>query len=106
MFNFIDIYIFIPVSGCVGRGPRALLCPGTYNAVKTALPRRCGRQTTRANHPTETPKLYWRISLYNPFLDHLITELESCLLKSENSFHAQHLLPRAVKELKIKSLNI
>jgi hypothetical protein len=25
MFNFIDIYIFIPVSGCVGRGFHALL---------------------------------------------------------------------------------
>jgi len=24
MFNFIDIYIFIPVSGCIG----VLLCPG------------------------------------------------------------------------------
>jgi len=36
MFNFIDIYSFIPVSGCAGRSPRALLCPGAYN-VKTAL---------------------------------------------------------------------
>jgi len=27
MFNFIDIYSFIPVSGCVGMGPSALLCP-------------------------------------------------------------------------------
>jgi hypothetical protein len=23
--------------GCVGRGPSALLCPGAYNSVKTAL---------------------------------------------------------------------
>ena len=38
MFNFIDIYIFNPVSGCVGRDHHALLCPGAYNAVKTALP--------------------------------------------------------------------
>ena len=30
-------FIFIPVSGCVGRGPSALLCPGPYYAVKTAL---------------------------------------------------------------------
>jgi len=39
MFHFIDNYSFIPVSGCVGtcRGPRALLCPGVYNAVKTDL---------------------------------------------------------------------
>ena len=37
MLNFINIYSFIPVSGCVGMGPSALLCPGVYNAVKTAL---------------------------------------------------------------------
>jgi hypothetical protein len=37
MFNFIDIYSFISVSGCVGRGPSALLCPWAYNFVKTAL---------------------------------------------------------------------
>ena len=35
----LTIYICIPVSGCVGRGPSALLCPGAYNAVKTALAR-------------------------------------------------------------------
>ena len=44
MFNFLStIYIFIPVSGCVGRGLRALLCPGSYNAVKIALARRLGK---------------------------------------------------------------
>jgi len=38
MFNSMDnIYISIPVSGCVGRGPSVLLCPGGYNTVKTAL---------------------------------------------------------------------
>ena len=37
MFNFIDIYIFISVSGCEGRDPSALLCPGAYYAVKKAL---------------------------------------------------------------------
>jgi len=26
MFNFIDIYIFIPMSGWVGRDPSALYC--------------------------------------------------------------------------------
>ena len=29
--------MFIPVGGCVGRGPRALFCPVAYNAVKMAL---------------------------------------------------------------------
>ena len=37
MFNFIDIYNCIPVSGRVGMGPSALLYPGVYDAVKTAL---------------------------------------------------------------------
>ena len=30
-------YIFIPVSGCVGRGSQCIVFPGAYNAVKTAL---------------------------------------------------------------------
>jgi hypothetical protein len=37
MFNFIDHLHFIPVSGCVGMGPSALICPGAYDAVTTAL---------------------------------------------------------------------
>jgi hypothetical protein len=37
MFNFIYIYSFIPLSGCVGMGPSALLCPGPRDAVKSAL---------------------------------------------------------------------
>jgi len=37
MVNFIDIYSFIHVSGCVFMGSSALLWPGAYNAVKTAL---------------------------------------------------------------------
>jgi len=44
MFNFIDNYSFIPVSGCVGRDPSALPCPGAYNAVKTVL--------SMVNYPT------------------------------------------------------
>jgi len=61
--------------------------------------RRCGIQTTRANRPAEAPTQNWRISLYYPYLDHLITELESRLLKSENRFHAQHLLLHAVDKI-------
>jgi len=37
MFNFIDIYSFIPESGCVGMGTSVLLYPWAFNAVKTAL---------------------------------------------------------------------
>jgi hypothetical protein len=67
--------------------------------ISESIPRRCSRQTTRANHPAETPKKYCRISLYYPFLDHLITELASRLLKSGNRFHAQYILPRAVSKI-------
>ena len=63
------------------------------------MPRRCGRQTTRDNHPAETPKTvlanFFVLSIFGQF-DY---ELESRLLKSENRFHAQHLLPRAVDKL-------
>ena len=37
MFNSIDMYSFIPVSGCVGMGTSTLLYTGAYNAVKMAL---------------------------------------------------------------------
>ena len=37
MFNFIDIYSFIPVSGCVGMIPSSLLFPGACDALKTSL---------------------------------------------------------------------
>jgi hypothetical protein len=37
MFNFFDIYSFIPASGCVGMGPSVQLCLGASNPVKTAL---------------------------------------------------------------------
>ena len=61
------------------------------------MPRRCGRQTTRANHPADTPKQYWKVSLYYAFIDHMIMELESRLIKSENRFYAQYLLPRVIR---------
>ena len=50
MFNFIYIYSFTPVSGCAGMGPRAPLCPGAYNAVKTVL---YTSDTSRENTTTE-----------------------------------------------------
>ena len=35
MPNFIDLYSFIPGSCCVDMGPKVLLCPIAYIAVKT-----------------------------------------------------------------------
>ena len=42
-----------------------------------SVPRTCRRQTQRSNVPAETPKDYWRRSVFLPFLDHLLTELSS-----------------------------
>ena len=41
------------------------------------MPRRCGWQTTGANHPATTPKQYWKVSLFFAFIDHMIRQLES-----------------------------
>ena len=43
---------------------------------KPSIPRRCNRQTHRANVEAEVPEVYYRRSLTIPFLDHLIKELE------------------------------
>jgi len=39
MFNFIDIYSFISVSVCVGKGPGVLFWLGVCTAVKTVMSR-------------------------------------------------------------------
>lgn len=62
------------------------------------MPRRCGRQT-RANHPADTTKQYWRIALYYPFLDHMVMELDSRLLKSEDRFLAEQFLSRFIDNI-------
>jgi hypothetical protein len=42
------------------------MCSDTTRAITHT--RRCGRQTTRANHPADTPKQYWKVSLYYAFI--------------------------------------
>ena len=56
---------------------------------------RGGRQTTRANHPAKRQNSIFVLSIFGQF-DY---KLETRLLKLENRFHAQHLLPRAVDKL-------
>lgn len=45
------------------------------NGRELQKPRVTGKQTLRANHVTETDKEFFRVSLFNPYLDHLIAEL-------------------------------
>ena len=67
--------------------------------ISDSMPRRGGRQTTRAKSPCGNAKTvlanFFVLSIFGQF-DY---ELETRLLKSENRFHAQHLLPRALDKL-------
>ena len=46
-------------------------------APEPQLPRRCSVQTARSNMPGDTPEVYYRRILSIPFLDELISHLES-----------------------------
>ncbi|CAC5359187.1 unnamed protein product [Mytilus coruscus] len=61
--------------------------------LNPCTPRRAGRQIHRANHPVQDPQEYWKVSLFYIFLDHLVTELESRLIQSEDRFLAEYLVP-------------
>ena len=67
--------------------------------ISDSMPRQGGRQATRANHPAEMPKTvlvnFFVLSIFGQFDYELVTRL----YKSENRFHAQHLLPCAVDKL-------
>lgn len=40
-------------------------------------PRTASRQTLRSNHDVSTPSEYYRVSMYLPYIDHLIAELKN-----------------------------
>jgi Domain of unknown function (DUF4371)/hAT family C-terminal dimerisation region len=45
--------------------------------VAMSLPRRTSRQTMRPNYDTDSPEIFYRLSIYIPYIDHLLTELET-----------------------------
>ena len=46
-------------------------------ASEPELPRRCGIQTARSNMPGDTPEVYYKWTISIPFLDGLVSHLES-----------------------------
>ena len=46
------------------------------NSSPPSIPRRCGKQTQRANVSAETPEEYYRRALTIPFIDHLLSHIE------------------------------
>ena len=47
------------------------------NGSPPSMPRRCGRQSQRDNVPAHTPEEYYKRSLTIPFLDHMLSHLET-----------------------------
>ena len=50
---------------------------GAVGADGPTIPRRCGRQRGRDNVPAEEPAEYYKRSITIPFLDHLLSQLQS-----------------------------
>jgi hypothetical protein len=70
------------------------------------IPRITARQTQRSNVPTSSPIDYWRISVFVPFLDFLITELNSRFSGlAKKATVALLLLPANVKDLTAQQIN-
>ena len=55
--------------------------------TQPSMPKRAGRQQNRANPVVQTVSDYYRVTMYNVFLDHLVQEKENRILGNE------HLLP-------------
>ena len=63
-------------------------------------PRRAARQNHRANPDVQTVPDYWKVTLFYVFIDHLLLEMDTRILKSKDRFAAQHLLPNKLQHLR------
>lgn len=67
--------------------------------IKVGMPRQAKRQGHRSNVPSVSPEQYWRLNLFYPFLDHLLSELRDRLCTPQPRLAAQLLLPPNIKDL-------
>ncbi|WAQ99848.1 hypothetical protein MAR_024221, partial [Mya arenaria] len=61
--------------------------------VDPSMARNVGRQQNRANAPAHTISEYWKVNMYVQFLDHLIMELNDRLIRGNDRFKVQWLIP-------------
>lgn len=66
--------------------------------VEPSMPRNNGRQRNRPNVPANTPSEFWRLNMYLPFIDHLITDLSDRLLQANERYLAQKLIPSQIQK--------
>ena len=69
------------------------------------MPRLSRRQAHRSNHPSTTPEEYYRVSLYNEFLSHVLAELEERFLNNSNevAIGLLHLVPSECVQLDMQN---
>ena len=64
------------------------------------IPRQVARQQHRANAPATTPCEYWRINLFFPFIDHLMTQFDERFPESSrNMYLGYYLIPKHLPQL-------
>ncbi|XP_052778135.1 uncharacterized protein LOC128215492 [Mya arenaria] len=61
--------------------------------IDPAVPRQAARQRNRANYDVQDPSRYWKVSVFYVFVDHLLQEMDTRILKNEERFQAQWLIP-------------
>ena len=66
---------------------------GEVYEIQPCIPRTTKRQEHHSNVEAIRVSLYWKRSLYPPFIDHLINELDTKLVKSPLGFHGQLYIP-------------
>lgn len=59
--------------------------------TEPSMPSYRGAQRNRPNAPAQTPSEYWKLNMYLPFFDHLITELSTRLLTAEPRYVPQNI---------------
>ncbi|XP_053381948.1 52 kDa repressor of the inhibitor of the protein kinase-like [Mercenaria mercenaria] len=71
----------------------------TAHDINVCQPRVAARQQHRNNIAAETPKEYWRLNMFVPFMDHLLSQLHDRLCLSTTRLNAQYLLPTKLRQL-------
>lgn len=74
--------------------------------IDIVLPRRVGRQVHRDNHPSDSPEEYFRVSIFIPMLDHIISDIESRFKKeTRDALELNVLLPDHILQLDSQTLS-
>lgn len=63
------------------------------------LSHRINRQQNRPNASEDTPRDFWKSNTYLPFVNHILSELQTRLLQAHGRYYAQYLISQQVAQL-------